>query len=73
MMDAEARPEAAERWAANLPRYFTESDCAASCPGIPTACTSMSSFRITRFVALRLASSNPCPCVIASVGHASTQ
>ena len=35
--------------------------------------TSMSSLRITRLVAFRLASSNPWPCVMASVGQASTQ
>jgi hypothetical protein len=35
--------------------------------------TSMSSLRITMFVALIEASSKPCPCVIASVGQASTQ
>ena len=35
--------------------------------------TSMSSLRITSVVALIDASSNPCPCVIASVGQASTQ
>lgn len=35
--------------------------------------TSMSSLRITRLVAFRVASSKPWPCVIASVGHASTQ
>jgi hypothetical protein len=35
--------------------------------------TSMSSLRMTRLVALSVASSNPWPCVIASVGQASTQ
>src|SRR5262249_8298694 len=53
--------------------YFTESDCAANSPGMPTEGVSISSLRITRFVAFRLASSKPCPCVMASVGHASTQ
>ena len=35
--------------------------------------TSMSSLRMTRFVALSVASSKPWPCVMASVGQASTQ
>jgi hypothetical protein len=34
---------------------------------------SISALRITRLVAFSVASSNPCPCVIASVGQASTQ
>ena len=35
--------------------------------------TSISSLRITKLVAFKVASSKPCPCVIASVGQASTQ
>src|SRR5271156_6696968 len=53
--------------------YFTESARAAITPGVPTCGISMSSLRMTMVVAFRLASSKPWPCVIASVGHASTQ
>jgi hypothetical protein len=41
--------------------------------GMDGAGISRSSFRMTSVVALRLASSKPWPCVIASVGQASTQ